>query len=224
MNYIKHLNNLFLMIADDQRLSPFHVSLYYALFQLWNINRFRNPVSVCRGELMQLSKIGSANTYTRCLKELHQWGYIIYEPSYNPHKGSLVKLYSFEHPPDKGTAKASAKATAKAAVKVLPPSTNNTKPSNTKNNPESKIPPELNTVFVFFQENDFPPTEAEKFFNHFQSNGWKVGGKTPMQNWHAAAKNWMLNATKFNTHEKPKTENSAGKLHSPNNKNYQQPL
>lgn len=34
------------------------------------------------------------------------------------------------------------------------------------------------------------PLEAEKFFDHFESNGWRVGGKAPMKNWKAAARNW----------------------------------
>ena len=35
------------------------------------------------------------------------------------------------------------------------------------------------------------PLDAEYFFDHFESNGWKVGGKTPMRNWKAAARNWL---------------------------------
>ncbi|TCN61643.1 hypothetical protein CLV25_12526, partial [Acetobacteroides hydrogenigenes] len=37
----------------------------------------------------------------------------------------------------------------------------------------------------------------QKFFNHFQSNGWRVGGKTPMRDWMAAASNWMINSANF---------------------------
>ena len=32
--------------------------------------------------------------------------------------------------------------------------------------------------------------DPEQFFDHFQANGWKVGGKTPMKDWQAAARNW----------------------------------
>ena len=35
-----------------------------------------------------------------------------------------------------------------------------------------------------------PKREAEKFCDHFSSNGWKVGGKTPMKDWKAALRNW----------------------------------
>ncbi len=36
-------------------------------------------------------------------------------------------------------------------------------------------------------------TEAEKFFNYYESNGWRVG-KNPMKNWKTSASNWMINA------------------------------
>lgn len=32
--------------------------------------------------------------------------------------------------------------------------------------------------------------QAVAFWDHFESNGWKVGGKTPMQDWKAAARGW----------------------------------
>ena len=76
MNYIRHLNAFFTHVKTDSRLTCSHISLYMALFQYWNYNRFQNPVIVHREKLMQQSKIGSKNNYYRCLKELHQAGYI----------------------------------------------------------------------------------------------------------------------------------------------------
>jgi hypothetical protein len=32
--------------------------------------------------------------------------------------------------------------------------------------------------------------DAENFHDHFESNGWKVGGKAPMRNWEAAYRKW----------------------------------
>jgi len=34
---------------------------------------------------------------------------------------------------------------------------------------------------------------AEKFLNHYESNGWRVGGKGPMKDWRAAVRNWQSN-------------------------------
>ena len=96
MNYIKHLAGFFDRVAGDERLNPSHVSMYVSLFQFWNANRFRNPISIARNELMRVSKISAKNTYHKCLKELHEYGYLRYKPSFNPLKGSLVYLFNFQ--------------------------------------------------------------------------------------------------------------------------------
>lgn len=64
--------------------------------------------------------------------------------------------------------------------------------------PGAKIPPEFYEVQLFFEEKEVTKVEAEKFFNHYASNGWLVGGKAKMKDWHAAARNWLLNSKKFN--------------------------
>lgn len=58
-------------------------------------NRFQNPFRTNREEVMLLSKIGSKNTYHRCVKELHQAGYIHYNPpltKFQPVKISVTRL------------------------------------------------------------------------------------------------------------------------------------
>lgn len=95
-NYIKHLNGIFLQFSKDNRLNPTHISLYIALFQLWNANRFPEEFYINREEVMKFSKIGSKSTYHRCIKELSHWKYIVYYPSHNPYKGSKVKMLKFE--------------------------------------------------------------------------------------------------------------------------------
>jgi len=40
-------------------------------------------------------------------------------------------------------------------------------------------------------------TEAQKFFNYYESNGWRVG-KNPMSKWKACASNWMDNNKQTN--------------------------
>ena len=95
MNYIKHLASFFNKVATDERLNPTHISMYVSLFQFWNINRFINPISISRNELMKVSKISAKATYHKCMKELNDWQYLKYKPSYNPYKGSLVYLFNF---------------------------------------------------------------------------------------------------------------------------------
>jgi hypothetical protein len=100
MNYIRHLNGFFERLAEDERLSSYHISLYIALFQQWNANRFRDQFTISRTEVMQLARIGSANTYARCMKELTDWGYIAYFPSSNLHSGSKVSCIRFDSTSD----------------------------------------------------------------------------------------------------------------------------
>jgi hypothetical protein len=78
-------------------------------------------------------------------------------------------------------------------------------------------PPTLEQVLTFFKSENYPELEAQKFFNHFQSNGWKVAGKTPMNDWQAAARKWMLNATNFTKQAKtgPTTLNTNKKYNIP---------
>lgn len=272
MNYILHLNQTFEKFCMDDRLSPFHVSLYFSLFQFWNMARFRNPISISRDEVMRASKIGSVNTYIRCIKELDTWQYIQYKPSFNPQKGSQVYLYNFNNSNDNGTdisldkgnGKARKKAAGKAGETQVIPSINNTNSTNStnslngnkrlrkkiitdnygkskkqkeknsgkkeKDSKNDNIPslfgrarkglPTSQNVAAYFTEKQWPGVEGEKFFNHYESNGWLVGGKTPMKNWRAAAHNWMLNAEKFN-HDRSAR---AGKLQATTTKKYNEPL
>ena len=246
INYIQHLSTFFGMIYEDGRLSPAHISLYMALFQFWNINRFQNPISICRGEVMNLSKIGSKATYTRCLKELHEWGFIQYTPSFNPIKGSLVNLYTFGkgsgHGSGKGSGKGSehgsGKGTVRVVGKVVVPSINSINITNKRNiinyreeneisSSEQKIKkkvsssiftaPTVSEAEQFFTEHHATSLEANRFYNHFQSNGWLVGGRTKMKDWKAAARNWMSRSKEFN---KPPTN----PLSTDTTKNYSEPL
>lgn len=93
MNYIKHLTGFFIRIASEETIYPTHISLYLALFQSWNVNRFKNPIAISRDEMMKTSRIASKATYHKCIKELQNMGFIDYLPSYNPYSGSEVILH-----------------------------------------------------------------------------------------------------------------------------------
>ncbi|WP_239106962.1 hypothetical protein [Flavobacterium macrobrachii] len=81
--------------------------------------------------------------------------------------------------------------------------------------------PTIENVKFYFQENNFPELEAQKFFNYFSSIGWLVGGKTHMVDWQAAAQNWILNAPKFITNAEP---NRPKQLNTKIDKDYSEPL
>ena len=273
MNYIHHLTGFFHRISTDNRLNPTHVSLYMALFQFWNVNHFGNPISICRQDLMKISKISAKATYHKCINDLHAYGYIVYEPSNNAFKGSFVTMRGFQAGvklrPLSDLAKNETAAEPVSDLsrtiigtgdeQALVPSINyinNTNPINktihTPNeisvvsdihptpvvteppllqSPTEKktkggaaVPPSIEEVQAFFAEKNSSVTEAEKFYNYFQSNGWKVGGKTPMKDWQAAARNWMINAVKFSQRTNDARTPKPPVVDATSTKNYSEPL
>ncbi|MFA7636130.1 MAG: hypothetical protein WCX81_00015 [Monoglobales bacterium] len=310
MNYIRHLSNFFNRVASDTRLNPTHISLYMAIFQYWNANHFRNPISVSRQDLMRLSKIAAKATYHKCIKDLHNLGYLDYQPSFNPVTGSSIFMIDFQL----GRLKSEQVSTQTTPNNepLIPESSSNAEPvqnlsqpntepvqnsGGTNNNPLNateaveqgknttpdqqtgrskneqaksplsninniinildniergsstengtgsknevvvkvsknkakiveingqKVPPAtLAEIKQFFLKENSTEREAQKFFNYFQSNGWKVGGRTPMKDWQAAARNWILKIPEF---APTKQTPSASQLHTQANKNYSEPL
>lgn len=297
MNYIKHLSGFFQKISYDTDLNPTHVSLYMALFQTWNVNRFQNPISITRNEMMRISKIYSKATYHKCINDLHSKEYIKYEPSHNPFKGSLIYVNNLEIPLEQPSKKQQRKSkneppiehvseqvvnkhqtstlpTPRQALVSYINNTNNTNISNVlnenaheknsnrevfeneksitaekkkkklrekkeqfstvaesdKNNSNKEIeipytiPPKLDDVKQYFISQQTEEMEAERFFNHFQSNGWLVGGKSKMYNWQASANNWILNLESFKPNKIASSNPVPGNLKTSNHKKYDEPL
>lgn len=108
VNYIKHHKNANIYMVD-KKLSSTHVSIYNALFLIWNECDFDTELSINRNDVMKLSKVGSPNTYTNCLKELDKIKLIKYKPSYNPLVGSIIIMYRYDNSSDKGSVKSSSK-------------------------------------------------------------------------------------------------------------------
>ena len=167
---------------------------------------------------MSFSKIGSKSTYHKCIKELNHWKYIIYYPSHNPFKGSKIKMFNFGTTSGQVLYPSSPK-NGQALVSI------NKQIQTNKNMNKLDQPKNEKTVIAFFKIENWPILEAQKFFNHYQGIGWKVGGKTKIVNWQATAKNWMLKAKeiKNNQTRKPVSQNQDN-LKITKNKSYNEPL
>ena len=90
MAEVKELTSFFSAIKEDPCIGATHISLYMALFQFYNLNEFQNPVKITRADVMKTAKINGLATYHKCMKDLVEFGYIQYEPSFNPATRSLV--------------------------------------------------------------------------------------------------------------------------------------
>lgn len=70
--------------------------------------------------------------------------------------------------------------------------------------------PELSEVYEYFflqtQDSVTSEIESKKFFNFYESKGWKVG-KTPMKDWKAAIRGWI---SRDNGDRKTKTNGAGG--------------
>ncbi len=180
MNYIKHLTGFFEKVVLDYDFNPTHISLYIAMFQAWNQNRFINPICISRDELMRISKISSKATYHKCIKELIEKGYIIYNPSFNPYKSSTVEIINLDYYTKPMTRKMSKQlkneqiiervdeqvmnkhCTSAEQVYIDINNTNNTNISNSINNPSQQIEklnfqPDFKNDFVIPSAAEGPP-------------------------------------------------------------------
>jgi len=281
MNYIRHLNHVLECFIEDDNILPRHISMYMALFHLWNKLKFVNTIRFARSELMPLSKIGSLKYYHLTLRELDEWGYIQYYPSKSIYKGSgvtIITCVTSETSSGTTSETSSASSTATSSESstgtssdtsteisgettgealLINPNKTVLNPLNTTNKPVINnrecardtpaqiIPlvvsefelekvnhkdantkkrfqkPSVSELESYFQSKEVAPKEAQRFFNHFEFNGWKVGGKSPMKDWKAAVRNWILNMAKYQV---PKIENEQNYLSTSNDKDYAEPL
>ena len=87
---MSELGHVYKTVRNDNRVGPIHMSLLMAIIYYWQKNDCNNPVCVFSRELMELSKITGVSTYYKMIRELHEYGYIKYEPSKNHFAGSLI--------------------------------------------------------------------------------------------------------------------------------------
>lgn len=147
MNYIRHLRGFFDRLDADSNMTAHHISLYMAIFNVWNMNRFREQFEINRMDLMSMSRIGSAHTYAKCMQQLNDWGYIRYSASSNRYQVSKVSCARFDTANsttnDNATSTASDTTNDTASSTLFINSINNTKdkqshPKNFQNGREKK--------------------------------------------------------------------------------------
>jgi hypothetical protein len=83
-------------VATDPRIGPRHISLYLAILHFYHVQKSRNPVRVFSRELRKQAKISSIRNYYSCMKDLREFGYIKYIPSFSPHEASEIYLVTIK--------------------------------------------------------------------------------------------------------------------------------
>ncbi len=67
-------------------------------------------------------------------------------------------------------------------------------------------PPSEDDAIIYFGEQGSSVAEAKSFIDYYEANGWKVGGRSSMKDWRAAARNWIRRTGQYN---RPQTRNAA---------------
>lgn len=96
MELFPPLTGFYQAIAEDARIGTTHISLYMALLQQWNLTGGKIPIEIERVAIMKAAKINARYTYNKCMNELQEYGYIIYEPATNLYSSSTVCLKGIE--------------------------------------------------------------------------------------------------------------------------------
>jgi len=90
MDQSKPLSDFFSAIEKDGRISTTHICIYAALLKYRFDKGFVNPIQFFGREIMQIAKVSAPITYHKCVKELSEYGYISYIPSFKRNQGSKI--------------------------------------------------------------------------------------------------------------------------------------
>ncbi len=223
VNYIRHLNGILRKFSEDDNISSSHRSLYLALFELWNQKHFPRAIMVNRKQVMSLAKIRSRTTYHKLLRELKMWGYLQYHPSTSPQIGTLVDMFRFDTLPDQNMDRTCSISEQVPVQKMVSFNKHNNK--RILNSFKQFCPENEQVVIAYFKSEKRGSLEARKFYNFYESIGWKLNGKNPITNWKACAQNWMIKADEIKNEKRSGSPSQIkDRLKSSRYKNYGEPL
>ncbi|WP_426672114.1 hypothetical protein ACPPVU_12870 [Mucilaginibacter sp. McL0603] len=95
MEAFRPIAGFFEAIRNDGRICITHIGIYAALVQYWQENDFAHPMEAYSYEIMRLAKISASTTYHKCVRDLHDFGYLRYEPSFKRNQRSRIYLRYF---------------------------------------------------------------------------------------------------------------------------------
>lgn len=134
------------------------------------------------------------NTFYKILKKLEKAGMILINSN---NKKSLLTVVKYEIYQD-GLIDEQQQSNNKVTTKQQQSNTDNNITIQQENKRTyTRTPQNIEEVIEYGKEIELQSEECNSFFDHFQSNGWKVGGKAPMKDWKASLRNWKRNSNKF---------------------------
>lgn len=203
VNYIVQLNAVFELFNRDVRIKQGHITLYLAFFQKWNRKYFESTLTINRASIMERAKFKSKTTYHNYLKDLNDWGYLKYFPSFHPARGSIIKMSKFGTTTGTTTGTPTSTSTVQKMASSVPEPGQNLVPSlkhktNENFNKLAKPKNEL-AVLDFFNKNNWPAIEGKKILCVLSIKKLETEQRThiKIKNWKKAANNFVENSFKI---------------------------
>jgi len=85
-------------IRKDPRICLAHIGVFSVLLHVREEYGGKEPFPIKREELMKSAKISSTATYFKIIRQLHEYGYIYYLPTFNRMGQSRVSLSTGQAP------------------------------------------------------------------------------------------------------------------------------
>lgn len=230
VNYIIQFNAVLEYFNNDDRIKQGHITLYLAFFQKWNRKFFSKLITVNRQFIMEKAKIKSKTTYHSCVRDLHNWNYLTYYPSYSPSRGSKIKMTVYRPNFDTSSGTSSDTSSVQKLASSVPEPSQNMVPSykhKTKENLNKLAKPKNEfEVLIFFKENNWPAIEGKKYYAYYNTKDWKLSRGLAIKNWKETAKNYIENGHKMKEEYTSPISDYVNYLRKYDNRNkdYGQPL
>ncbi|WP_339654398.1 hypothetical protein [uncultured Maribacter sp.] len=145
-----------------------------------------------RNEIMYMAKFRSKTTHLNHIRDLYEWSYLKYQPSFGPRKGSRINMSKF------GT------SIEHALYPTLPESSQQypeTRPKvgtlfkNKNNKKLYKLtkPKNEEAVINFFNKNGWPEIEGIKSHTFLKSKNYQIENGSKIDDWKIAALKFSKN-------------------------------
>ncbi len=201
---------------DNSDVRPVHHAIYFFALELNNRLGWKEQFDFPSSQAMEATGIKSYNTYIKAFREIVNWNFfILHRKSQNQFQANRIALSKIDKssntPLDKSVMNHVTNQcciTEQITDSKIRPYTNKPKKQETN---RRFTPPSVDDILNFMSFKGLPENIAEKeskaFFDHYESNGWKVGNNK-MKNWKSAISGWINRMPKFNN--SPQNPNNNG--------------
>ncbi|MCB0455465.1 MAG: hypothetical protein KDC62_08760 [Aequorivita sp.] len=188
-------NNWYLWCSYNlEKIKPTHSAIYFYAVHVCNKLGWMNTFGFPTDFAMAMTGISNWRTYNKHLLDLVDWGFIqVIKKSPNRYQATIISIVpSTELNTELNTMQQQCylqdNSSASAVIDKPNKHLNSNKPLKTSRRVVFTSP-KLYEVEQYVIDNNYQNVNPNKFWNHYESNGWMVG-KNKMKDWKAALRKW----------------------------------